>query len=187
MHHLSEVCESLNGHLRPEGKLFAERGEKGCRTTKNPERGFFSLGTNLQTLWDTLASLNGYRHNGIPAKAVSVQMIIAVFFSIMVSLTFGLAVRFGRFKKLQNEIDKFDESTIDRLKDRARNFFHQSGSDVDLHTWLVTANSDIRFLTPLEAIRYPIYRSALFDSLPIRAPKLPVTDGEVVPMIAVRR
>jgi hypothetical protein len=66
---------------------------------------------------------------------------------------------------LRNEIDRFDEGTIERLRKRAACHLRQTGSPVGLERWLATPNSSIGLLTPLEGLRYRLYRASLFDSL----------------------
>jgi hypothetical protein len=91
-------------------------------------------------------------------------MAIAGMFALLVSFTFSVAVRFGRIAQLRNDIDRFDEETIETLKQRADRYFKEKGEAVEIETWLVEPNQSIGLMTPLEGIRYRGYRSSLFDS-----------------------
>jgi hypothetical protein len=119
---------------------------------------------DLDTLRGDVNTLLEFRKHGDAYDSVLVQVAIAGFFALFVSLAFGAAVRFGRTAQLRNDIDQFDEDAISDLKQRADRYFKERGKSVDIEAWLTEPNHSIGLITPLEGVRYRGYRASLFDS-----------------------
>jgi hypothetical protein len=189
------ICALLDRDLLAESKLFTPPSEEvpGCRvdnTYENPDglttpadRDVVSLGRNLEALWNSLWALQSKE---VSEQITSVQVTIACLFALCAALTFSSAIRFGRTEQLRNQIDKFDESTLEKLATRAKAHFSQRGSDTDVRVWQLTPNPSVGLLTPLEAVRYQPYRPRLFDSLPIK-PEPERSDKGALPSTATER
>jgi hypothetical protein len=159
----ADSCRLIGRIKRDGGALDRDMGELAGVFTK---------------FWERVEKFNDYKFGGTFDKGLLAQCAIAGLLSMFGSLTFGLAVRFGRIQQLRNELDRFDEGTIQRLSDRAKRHFEQSGAEDDLNVWLVTPNQGIGLMTPLEGVRYPNYRSSLFDSLPSEAVDASANEGD---------
>jgi hypothetical protein len=169
-----EVCRLLDNPLPPDAKLFMEHSEKACMANQGSGAGtaadanVFQLVRNLEALWGSLSDLGDPLAIEHSRQDNWLQVTITCLFALFAALSFSCAARFGRVEQLGNQIDRFDESALDKLFTRAKTSFAQRGEDADLKRWLVTPNPTIGLLTPLEAVRYQPYRAPLFDSLPIK-------------------
>jgi hypothetical protein len=173
---IGEICTSLDKPELLNGNFF--KSSSNCQPIEGLDlsrddfrRSFVVFSRSMGKLWDSVTELNAYR-TWTSFKSSLSQYFLAALFSLFASLGFSLAARFGRIEQLRNEIDRFDESTIERLKSRAKCHFRQTGMVDDLESWLARPNPVIGLLTPLEGVRYRLYRPSLFDSLPIRAPQI---------------
>jgi hypothetical protein len=174
---VQRICALLDDPFPLESKLFIPPNEdvQGCRvdnTYENPDaltnaadRDVVSLGRNLEALWSSLWAMQSKERS---EQIIWVQVTIACLFGLCTSLAFSSTIRFGRVEQLRNQIDKFDENTLEKLTSRAKTHFSQRGADTDTKVWQSTPNTSVGLLTPLEAVRYQPYRPPLFDSLPIK-------------------
>jgi hypothetical protein len=171
---LEDLCHEANTDLG-ENQLFEEpnntctvlaRYKSELNAQTGADRNVWTFGTLLQELH------NAEKEAADERKAhdkILFQMAFSGLLWFFATLVVGIAVRFGRILQLHNQIDKFDEGTIERLKERAKAYF--GGSDAKADEWLTTPNATIGFLSPLEGVRYQSCRPSLFDSIPVRSEK----------------
>src|SRR5262249_6507208 len=181
---VNEICQELN-LLQP--RLFLDNqpikrsdgtivGHHYCNTSPqpiapNPEKErFFRLGLYLENLQASLSNLIQYRDTASWGAKVTktiffLQATITALFPFIAALSFGVALRYARARQLDNQLDKFDDTAINRLHRQAETYFKREGKQIDTDQWLTTPNQSVMGLTPAEAVRYQPYRRPLFDSI----------------------
>jgi hypothetical protein len=172
LQNIADVCTFLKASgVQP----FDPKAKRSCQmpakklwadsTATELKRAFAHLGDSLDRAWISVSSLLEMRPDGMGRVIFATQATIAAFVAFWFAFVLSVIVKYGRIKQLYNEMDPFDSTAMDRLRDEAAVFLRATGDSRTVDLWMITPQAALGLLTPLEAIRYNQYRSELFDSL----------------------